>query len=145
MRERLTVGRRVRVPWAAPTGRRSAIACGWNTACSGTRRLKPLAAVIDEQCLLTASMLQLSEWIADRYLCPLGQVLEAVVPSGVRGQAGTRMTTLVVGTDGGSGAAHTTCIAQEASRCVAFPRGQPATSDSGPIGRGRRLHPGPDQ
>ncbi len=42
------------------------------------------------QGLLSASMLRLTRWMADHYLCPLGQVLEAVVPSGVRGWAGTR-------------------------------------------------------
>ncbi len=35
-------------------------------------------------------MLRLTRWMSQYYLCPLGQVLEAVVPSGVRGQAGTR-------------------------------------------------------
>ena len=40
-------------------------------------------------------MLRLTQWIADYYLCDWGQVLETVVPAGVRGQAGTRMTTLL--------------------------------------------------
>jgi primosomal protein N' (replication factor Y) len=35
-------------------------------------------------------MLRLTQWMADYYLCPWGQVLEAVVPAGVRGMAGTR-------------------------------------------------------
>ena len=35
-------------------------------------------------------MLRLTEWMADYYLCPWGQVLDAVVPAGVRWQAGTR-------------------------------------------------------
>ena len=40
-------------------------------------------------------MLRLTEWMADYYLCSWGQVLEAVVPAGVRVQAGTRQTQLV--------------------------------------------------
>ena len=79
-------------------------------------------------------MLRLTEWIADHYLCPLGQVLEAVVPSGVRGQAGTRMTTLLSVPTAGGGTGSTTCLAQEAGRCAAFPGGQPATADAGPVG-----------
>ena len=40
-------------------------------------------------------MLRLTEWMAEYYLCGWGQVLEAVVPAGVRGQAGTRQTQFV--------------------------------------------------
>jgi primosomal protein N' (replication factor Y) len=32
----------------------------------------------------------LARWIADNYLCSLGQVLETMLPAGVRGKAGTR-------------------------------------------------------
>ena len=42
-------------------------------------------------------MLRLTQWIADYYLCDWAAVLEAVVPAGVRGQAGTRLATLLVG------------------------------------------------
>ena len=54
------------------------------------RALKPIGAVVDGQSLLSAPMLRLTHWMADHYLCPLGQVLDAVIPAGVRGQAGTR-------------------------------------------------------
>jgi primosomal protein N' (replication factor Y) len=95
LRERVSVGRRVRVP----LGHRDRTAVGYCVSLenrpAGPRRLKPLAAVIDEPRLLTPSMLKLTEWIAERYLCPWAQVLEAVVPSGVRGQAGTRLTTML--------------------------------------------------
>lgn len=40
-------------------------------------------------------MLRLTEWMSDYYMCPLGQVLETVIPAGVRGAAGTRLTTLL--------------------------------------------------
>jgi primosomal protein N' (replication factor Y) len=51
--------------------------------------------VIDERSLLSPSMLRLTRWIADHYLCDWGQVLEAVVPAGVRDKAGTRLVTLL--------------------------------------------------
>ena len=38
-------------------------------------------------------MLELTRWIAERYLCPWGVVLQSVVPAGVKKQAGTRMIT----------------------------------------------------
>src|SRR5690606_17167398 len=49
----------------------------------------------DERPLLTPSMLRLTGWMAEHYLCPWGQVLEAVLPAGVRDAAGTRMTQFV--------------------------------------------------
>ena len=50
-----------------------------------------IAEVIDTSALLSPSMLLgMTRWMADYYLCPWGQVLEAVVPAGVRKRAGTR-------------------------------------------------------
>ena len=46
--------------------------------------------LIDSEPLLSPAMLRLAGWMSEHYLCPLGQVLQAIVPAGVRGQAGTR-------------------------------------------------------
>jgi primosomal protein N' (replication factor Y) len=85
-------GRRVRVP----LGRANRPVVGYcvevATRPTGPRALKPISAVVDGRSLLSAAMLQLTGWIADHYLCPWGVVLEAVIPAGVRGQAGTRET-----------------------------------------------------
>lgn len=58
-----------------------------------SHRLKDVQSLVDHAPLLTASMLRLTEWMSEYYLCPWGQVLEAVVPAGVRHQAGTREVT----------------------------------------------------
>ena len=88
-------GRRVR----APLGRGNRPLTGYcvavETKAAGRRALKPLAAVVDPRSLINPSMLRLTGWIAEHYLCEWGQVLEAVVPAGVRGQAGTRMATVL--------------------------------------------------
>ena len=88
--EQVEAGRRVRVP----LGRSNRILTGYCVQLgmrpTGRRSLKPVKGVVDHRSLLSASMLRLTEWIAEHYLCPWGQVLEAVVPAGVRGQAGTR-------------------------------------------------------
>ncbi|MEM9185229.1 MAG: primosomal protein N' [Planctomycetota bacterium] len=88
-------GRRLRVPF----GRGSRAAVGYCVAVGvkpvAGRKLKAVAGVVDPQSLLSPAMLRLTRWMADRYLCPWGQVLEAVVPSGVRGRAGTRETVLL--------------------------------------------------
>lgn len=95
MRTRIEPGRRVRVP----VGRSNRTVLGYAVRVGHHRtvpanlarlRLKDITAVIDERPLLSPAMLRLTEWMADYYLCPWGQVLETVVPAGVRAQAGTR-------------------------------------------------------
>jgi len=58
-------------------------------------KLKFLVELVDVVPLLTSTMLKLTRWIAEHYLCTWGQVLESVVPAGVKNQAGTRMVTLL--------------------------------------------------
>ncbi len=57
-------------------------------------RLKKLSAVIDERALVPAELLELSRWIADYYLCELGEAVRAVVP-GVLLRVGDRMVRMV--------------------------------------------------
>ncbi len=87
-------GRRVQVP----LGRGNRPVFGYCVAVAvqptGGRKLKPLGKVIDPAPLLSSRMLELGQWIADYYLTPLGQVLEGILPAGVRSKAGTRETTL---------------------------------------------------
>jgi primosomal protein N' (replication factor Y) len=59
------------------------------------KNLKSVHSLIDQRTLLSAAMLRLTRWMADYYLCSWGQVLETVVPAGVRQQAGTRETVLL--------------------------------------------------
>jgi primosomal protein N' (replication factor Y) len=95
---RLEAGMRVRVPLGR--GNRNVQAyCVCITSgrpeASRAHRLKELHAIVDNAPLLTPSMLRLTEWMSEYYLCPWGQVLEAVVPAGVRQQAGTREVTFL--------------------------------------------------
>lgn len=86
-------GQRVRVPF----GRGDRLVTGF---CVGARfaapeelrgPLKSIESVLDREPLLDAEMLALTRWIADRYLCPWGQVLQSVVPASVKRRAGTRI------------------------------------------------------
>ncbi len=88
-------GRRVRVPLGRGNRTLEAYCVGLRNETSEANRsrsyrLKPVKSVLDNEPLASPSMLALTEWMADYYLCPWGQVLEAVIPAGVRGQAGTR-------------------------------------------------------
>ena len=95
LREQVEPGRRVRVP----LGRGNRLVLGYCVRVEnrplGPRRLKPVEEVVDRRSLLSPAMLRLTRWIADHYLCDWAQVLETVLPAGVRSQAGTRLTTLL--------------------------------------------------
>ncbi|MBI3864842.1 MAG: primosomal protein N' [Planctomycetia bacterium] len=89
LRGQLQPGHRV----LAPFGRGDRLCAGF---CVGTSRpqrregLKSVYKLLDDRPLLSAHMLELTRWIADRYLCAWGQVLETVIPAGVKNRAGTR-------------------------------------------------------
>jgi primosomal protein N' (replication factor Y) len=92
----LEAGRRVRVP----LGRSNRSVVGYcvdvGMKPTGGRRLKEVAALLDRGPLLSPAMLRITRWMAEYYLCPWGQVLEAVVPAGVRRDAGGRDVTLLM-------------------------------------------------
>jgi len=56
---------------------------------------KPLIRVLDDRVLLTPELMRLTRWMADYYLCGWGQVLNAVIPAGVKDRAGTRNAVFV--------------------------------------------------
>src|SRR5262245_51034525 len=86
---KLKPGQRVQVPLGKGNGPVSGYCTAVTTSAAGQRALKPVARIVDELPLLSPAMLRLAEWMSDYYLCPLGQVLQAIVPAGVRGKAGT--------------------------------------------------------
>lgn len=53
-------------------------------------RLKRVAHVLDEKPLLGPELMDLARWIGDYYVCPLGQVLAAMVPGAVKRAAGVK-------------------------------------------------------
>src|SRR5690349_5411823 len=82
----------------APSGRRDPGTGGYCARHHETpplRAVQSIARVLDDEALLTDSLLRLTRWMADYYLCGWGQVLQAVLPAGVRDQAGTREAVFV--------------------------------------------------
>jgi primosomal protein N' (replication factor Y) len=53
-------------------------------------KLKPIRSAIDKTPLISKGLLALAHWISEYYLCPLGTVIETIVPTGVRKKSGTR-------------------------------------------------------
>lgn len=91
----LRPGGRLRVPLGR--GNRSLIGycVDVQTRPRAGRPLKDIRSLIDSQPLLSPSMIELTKWLADYYLCSWGQAIEAVLPASVRGQAGTREKTFL--------------------------------------------------
>src|SRR5205814_2627849 len=83
------VGKRVE----APFGKGDTVTVGY---CVGlrtqgpARAVKALVRVLDDEALLSENLLRLTRWMADYYLCGWGQVLQAILPAGVREQKGQR-------------------------------------------------------
>jgi primosomal protein N' (replication factor Y) len=90
----LEPGRRVEVPLGRGNRRITGYCVAVELKSSG-RRLKQVLAVLDPARLLSSAMLRLARWMADYYICPLGQVLDGIIPAGVRHQAGTREVKLL--------------------------------------------------
>lgn len=92
---KLRPGQRVQVP----LGRGNRPVIGYCTAVATkparSRALKPIGRIIDDEPLLSAAILKLAQWMSDYYLTSLGAVLQAIIPAGVRGQAGTREMTFL--------------------------------------------------
>jgi primosomal protein N' (replication factor Y) len=90
MRTRIQAGVRVKVPLGRGNRQRIGYCIEITNRSDHLGRLKPITQVLDRETLLSPLMLRLAHWISDHYLSPLGQVLDAMVPAGVRAQAGTR-------------------------------------------------------
>jgi primosomal protein N' (replication factor Y) len=54
------------------------------------RKLKTIKSVIDKEPLINAELMELARWISGYYVCPLGQVLAAMVPAAVKKGAGVK-------------------------------------------------------
>ncbi len=93
IREAIGVGYRVRVPF----GRGNRLASGYCVALETrrnlTRRLKEVHELLDDRPILSPTILRLTKWMSDYYLCPWSQAIETVIPAGVRMGAGSRLTT----------------------------------------------------
>ena len=93
LKAEVQIGRRVEVP----LGRGNRKVIGY---CVGIQhetgestsayKLKAVTAVLDKTTLVSSRMLELTHWMSDYYLARPGQVLEALIPAGVRSMAGTR-------------------------------------------------------
>ncbi len=93
---KIGVGKRVEVPFGRG-GKGTAGFCVRVTDVQPTSgyELKTVTRVLDDDAIVDDHVMKLTRWMADYYLCGWGQVLHAVVPAGVRDNAGTRVASFV--------------------------------------------------
>ena len=89
-------GRRVRVPLGRGNRERLAYCVAVRSGQLPQAPLKDVAGVEDEKPLLSRRMLELTEWMAERWMARRGEVLEAVLPAGVRLRHRVRIDPLFV-------------------------------------------------
>jgi primosomal protein N' (replication factor Y) len=93
----IVVGQRVE----APFGKRNKIETGFCVLADVPReksfaggkeggKLKSIARKVDEEPLLGPQLMELAFWISEYYVCPLGQVLAAMIPGAVKRAAGIK-------------------------------------------------------
>ncbi len=89
-------GRRVRVPLGRGNRERLAYCVAVRHGELPQSPLKSVMGVEDDKPLLSARMLELTKWMADRWMARWGEVLEAVLPAGVRLRTRVRVSPLLV-------------------------------------------------
>jgi primosomal protein N' (replication factor Y) len=92
-------GRRVLVPLGRGNRERLAYCVGVRCGELPPTPLKSVVGVEDEAPLLSRRMLDLTKWMSDRWMARWGEVLEAVLPAGVRLRRKSRTVPLLVATD----------------------------------------------
>ena len=91
-------GRRVRVPLGRANRERIAYCVAVRSGELPSSPLKSVVGVEDDSPLLSSRMLDLTQWMSRRWMARWGEVLEAVLPAGVRLQRRSRMAPLLVAT-----------------------------------------------
>ena len=92
MAERVQRGVRVLVPFGRNKSYVGVVASLHDTKPEGYA-VKPLSQVMDEQPILLESQLRQWEWISDYYMSPIGDVMKAALPSGLKAEEGYRPRT----------------------------------------------------
>ncbi len=92
-------GRRVCVPLGKANQPRLAYCVAVRSGELPQSPLKSVAGVEDDQPLLSRRMLELTEWMAERWMARRGEVLEAVLPSGVRMRKKVKLSPLLLASE----------------------------------------------
>lgn len=67
----------------------TAIVAGISDRPPGDFTVKPILSLLDKESILRYPQLKFWQWVADYYLCPLGDVYKAAIPSGLKPESET--------------------------------------------------------
>src|ERR1043166_2407653 len=79
--ERVRVGSRVRVPFRDKSGLATVVA---TLDATDAKKIRPIEAVLGDAPTLSERMLELAQWIATYYCCPIETVMRSVLPQVIR-------------------------------------------------------------
>ena len=92
MQQRVMVGMRVLVPFGRQKSLVGVVARLHDEEPQGYQ-VKPLAQLMDERPILLEAQLRQWQWISDYYMAPIGDVMKAALPSGLKAEEGYRPRT----------------------------------------------------
>ncbi len=93
LRELIGPGQRVEILFGRGNRKEVAFCVGLSQLKTSNRKLKEIVGLVDREPIVSQHLLDLTKWIAERYICGWGQALETAIPAGVKKQAGTREMT----------------------------------------------------
>ena len=93
LREFIGPGQRVEILFGRGNRKEVAFCVGLSKLKTSNRKLKEIVGLVDREPIVSQHLLDLTKWIAERYICGWGQALETAIPAGVKKQAGTREMT----------------------------------------------------
>src|SRR6185369_10868494 len=94
LRASLRVGQRVKVP----LGKKNRTTRGYVVSIHPTSdypKIKKLSAIDDERVLVPPKLMELARWMSRYYVCPLGTVIDSIVPSAVKKKIGLAYNRMV--------------------------------------------------
>ncbi|MBQ4621705.1 MAG: primosomal protein N' [Bacteroidaceae bacterium] len=91
MEGEIQVGSRVIVPFGQKKFYTAIVIRLHNTPPEGDYQVKPITEVLDPHPIVTPAQLAFWQWVAEYYLCTLGDVYKAALPSGMKLESETRI------------------------------------------------------
>jgi primosomal protein N' (replication factor Y) (superfamily II helicase) len=93
--EAIKPGKRVLAPFGKGNHRTLGYCVGVTDEKPVVSDLKALTSVADDTAILSPTILELTRWMAEHYVCGWGQVLESVLPRGAKSAKGSRWKLLI--------------------------------------------------
>jgi len=91
LQDKIAVGHRVLVPFGKKHYYTGIVAYVGPAGPKGGIELKNISTVLDDRPIVKASQLRFWRWMADYYLCTVGEVYKAALPSGLKIESETRV------------------------------------------------------